>query len=73
MWWAHKDSNLESAGYEPVALTIVLYAPKNSASAKNTDAEPGICRSVEPHIDIVCHPDLSTGCNQRRVGKLFLT
>ena len=25
-WWAHQDSNLERAGYEPAALTIELWA-----------------------------------------------
>jgi len=24
--WAHQDLNLESTGYEPVALTVMLYA-----------------------------------------------
>ena len=32
-WWAHQDSNLERAGYEPAALTIELWA-------RGTDAEP---------------------------------
>src|SRR6185503_20098389 len=26
MWWAHQDSNLERAGYEPAALTVELWA-----------------------------------------------
>jgi hypothetical protein len=25
--WAHQDSNLEQAGYEPAALTVELWAP----------------------------------------------
>ena len=25
-WWAHQDSNLEQAGYEPAALTVELWA-----------------------------------------------
>ena len=25
-WWAHQDSNLERAGYEPAALTVELWA-----------------------------------------------
>lgn len=30
-WWAHQDSNLELAGYEPAALTVELWARKGSA------------------------------------------
>src|SRR4030081_477943 len=30
-WWAHQDSNLEQAGYEPAALTVELWAPIQSA------------------------------------------
>ena len=26
-WWAHQDSNLGQAGYEPAALTAELWAP----------------------------------------------
>ena len=26
IWWAHQDSNLEQAGYEPAALTVELWA-----------------------------------------------
>ena len=26
-WWAHQDSNLGRAGYEPAALTAELWAP----------------------------------------------
>ena len=26
VWWAHQDSNLEQAGYEPAALTVELWA-----------------------------------------------
>ena len=26
-WWAHQDSNLEQAGYEPAAVTVELWAP----------------------------------------------
>src|SRR5207237_3291796 len=26
-WWAHQDSNLEPADYEPAALTVELWAP----------------------------------------------
>ena len=29
-WWAHQDSNLERAGYEPAALTVELWALANS-------------------------------------------
>ena len=25
-WWAHQDSNLGQAGYEPAALTVELWA-----------------------------------------------
>ena len=28
VWWAHQDSNLEQAGYEPAALTVELWARK---------------------------------------------
>ena len=34
MWWAHQDSNLEQAGYEPAALTVELWAPKSIANRK---------------------------------------
>ena len=27
--WAHQDSNLERAGYEPAALTVELWARRN--------------------------------------------
>ena len=30
-WWARQDSNLEPAGYEPAALTVVLQAPRRGA------------------------------------------
>ena len=29
-WWAHQDSNLERAGYEPAALTVELWARPES-------------------------------------------
>ena len=29
-WWAHQDSNLGQAGYEPAALTAELWARKPS-------------------------------------------
>ena len=29
-WWAHQDSNLERAGYEPAALTVELWARQES-------------------------------------------
>ena len=29
-WWAHQDSNLEQAGYEPAALTVELWAREHT-------------------------------------------
>ena len=30
-YWAHQDSNLERAGYEPAALTVELWAHTQSS------------------------------------------
>src|SRR3974390_2189725 len=30
-WWARQDSNLQPSGYEPLALTIELRAPREKA------------------------------------------
>src|SRR5262245_3282199 len=32
IWWAHQDSNLEQAGYEPAALTVELWARNKSTT-----------------------------------------
>jgi hypothetical protein len=37
-WWAHQDSNLERAGYEPAALTIELWA-RDSMGQIEADCE----------------------------------
>src|SRR5262245_8897667 len=37
-WWAHQDLNLEPADYEPAALTIELWAPKE---LRTENCEPG--------------------------------
>lgn len=43
-WWAHQDSNLERAGYEPAALTIELWARTNSQ--QRSTRKPQNTRSV---------------------------
>src|SRR5262245_57552930 len=33
-WWAHQDSNLGLAGYEPAALTAELWAPREGPARR---------------------------------------
>src|SRR5688572_28310983 len=44
--WAHQDSNLERTGYEPVALTIELWARSPVYQSGLIDFSPGIGTST---------------------------
>ena len=54
--WAHQDSNLERAGYEPAALTIELWARR---PVYRTCCQPCPARRHESIIDV--HSRLTTG------------
>src|SRR5215471_15607428 len=48
-WWAREDSNLQPSGYEPLALTIELRAPK-STRAKGQAVSTILYRIVLPNL-----------------------
>ena len=50
MWWAHQDSNLGQAGYEPAALTTELWALQQLIADAGEDRRTGpiFSHSAEP-------------------------
>src|SRR6516165_4989911 len=48
-WWAREDSNLQPSGYEPLALTIELRAPKTTR-AKGQAVSTILYRIVLPNL-----------------------
>ena len=45
-WWAHQDSNLEQAGYEPAALTVELWARTSLKSQLEVEASLRVTQSA---------------------------
>src|SRR6185503_17060812 len=54
-WWAHQDSNLEQAGYEPAALTVELWA--RSILRRSSGSALGPSRGcASPFLDVIALP-----------------
>ena len=49
-WWARQDSNLQPSGYEPLALTIELQAPRCASIV--IFVAPHKPRPTAPTIDV---------------------
>ena len=54
-WWAHQDSNLGLAGYEPAALTAELWAPMGGNSSQCLMPDAGCLTPNAGTARRLCH------------------
>ena len=50
-WWAHQDSNLGQAGYEPEALPTELWARREKYNVNKTCGQDGIAIQEKSRCD----------------------
>ena len=65
-WWAHQDSNLERAGYEPAALTVELWAQTIVLGKVQSAEGLGIVpRQTKHYARALCTLHRAAACERR--------